>query len=589
MKLSDKVQRDRLFRNVEHSRRQLRPFREDRVELIKQYAGSKYGAESPKRDVLVNLLNQTAELYTLSLAAQRPRVMVNTRKSEYAPFAANFQVAINNLIQEIELESTLRQAVLDAFFSIGIVKVSRGDSVVVQLEGWPLIDPGYPFAECVSLDNWVHDNNATEWWRVSFAGDTYRVPFASVEEDERFDKSVVKQLTPSSKYANHKDGDELAQRISQGWEVDSDEFEPMCDLIDLYLPKDQVIATFACDQYGSFTSDKAPLAVLEWEGPEEGPYHILSFSDVPDNIMPVSPGSQLMALHLLTNALMRKLAKQAKNQKTTVGYQAGAEDDAARLGRAVDMQFVQMKRPDALKVMSFNGADPGNQGFTEYTRNWFSRMAGNLDAWAGLGPQSGTVGQDQIIQAQVGKKEAKMQYRVVDFASRLCRSLGWQLWDDQILQLPGEMQIPGTDLSVRSDWGPEDREGSFLDYNFDVAPYSMAYQSPSEQMNAMTGAVLNVFMPLAQTPFGQQQGLSIDVKKLAEQMGELLNMPRLKEIVKFDGIPPENPSEVEQNRPAVTRRESVRRSIPGGESPEMQMQELMTRARQNGQQGMMQQ
>lgn len=583
MNLTDKVQLDRLFRRVEYSRRQLRPFREDRLELIRQHAGSRFGNDNNKKEVLVNLMHQTAETYSMSLTAQRPRVMVSTKKPELRPFAINYQCAINNLIQEIALENTLRTAVLDAFFSIGIVKVSRGDSVVVELEGYPLIDPGFPFAESVSLDNWVHDVGADQWWKINFAADTYRIPFEAIETDERFDKSVVNLLKPTTKYATNPEGDERAERIAQGWEVDQDEYEPMGDLMDVWLPKEQVIATFACDSYGSFNSQHKPLAVVDWEGPEEGPYHILSFSDVPDNLMPSSPAARLSALHLLTNALLRKLAKQARNQKTIVTFTPGAEDDATRASKAVDMQLVKVKRKDDLGIMHFNGADPGNQAFSQFVRQLFNGEAGNLDAWAGLGPQSSTVGQDQMIHAQVSKKEAKMQYRVVDFAAKVCRSLGWQLWDDEMIQLPGTVEIPGANLSMQAPWQAGKRDGNFLDYNFDVAPYSMAYQSPTEQLAGLNEAV-QLFLQLAATPWGQQKGMGFEVDKLATAWAELKNIPLIAEIITFNGVPPKEPGELDQGnyRQPLTRRENVRRSIPGGQSVEMMQQELMTRARQQG-------
>ena len=124
----NKTERSRLLKAIEVSNRALRPFRRKRESLVRDYVGSHYGTGGPNKGVVMNLMFQTAETYAQSLAANRPRVLVTSKFPKYSWFAHHFQMAIGNLMKEIHLEDVLRQSVMDAFFSIGIVKVYNADS-----------------------------------------------------------------------------------------------------------------------------------------------------------------------------------------------------------------------------------------------------------------------------------------------------------------------------------------------------------------------------------------------------------------------------------------------------------------------------
>ena len=163
-------ERARLMKAIELSTRALRPFRQKREKFVRDYVGSHYGSGGSDREVIMNLMFQTAETYSQSLAANRPRVLITSKHPKLSWFAHHFQMAIGNLIKEIHLEEVLRGAVMDAFFSVGIVKVYNADSGLVELEGedeW--VDPGKPFAENVSLDDFVYDTQATTWRKAKFA------------------------------------------------------------------------------------------------------------------------------------------------------------------------------------------------------------------------------------------------------------------------------------------------------------------------------------------------------------------------------------------------------------------------------------
>ena len=584
MNPNSQLHRARLLKAIENSTRVLRPFREVRKKLVKDFVGSMYGSsgDSGRQDIIMNLMYQTAETYTMSLAANRPRVLVTAQHTDVTWFAHSFQLGINNLIKEIRLEDTLRKAVMDSFFSMGIVKVYTADAGLVELEGedaW--VDPGKPFAENISLDDFCYDTTAAEWRKSSFALNKYRISREKVLNDGAYNKNVAEELDVVSQYPGwNADSGEVPIREMLKSETQEAGIEPMIDLMDVWLPKDNLVVTLPVGK------NTEPLRVVEWEGPENGPFHTLSLTfEVPDNIMPVSPAMNLKPLHDLINGLLRKQRRQAQRQKDIPFYQAGHQDDARRIEKASDGEWTRVDNPDSVNVMKMGGVDPQNQAFSHSMKDTYDRMAGNLQMMAGLGPQSDTLGQDKLIHGAVTKREANMQYRVVDFTSRICRDLGSLLWHDQVLEIPQDFETSG--IKVRADWNPEVREGDFIDYNFEIEPFSMMYKSPSERMQGISSFVTQIALPME--GMMQQYGGTIDIQELVEMYAELMDMPRLKQIVKFEEPKEDRPGPTPQQpaKASHTVRESVRRSVPTGGTAESRsnvMQQVLQGGQPNQQQ-----
>lgn len=556
----DEKDRQRLFTAIEKSYRSLEPFRNVTRQLVAEYAGNSYG-HGGQKEQLLNLINQTVNAYQLALVANRPRILLSTRHTELNYFAQQFELATNNFIEEIRLEETLKKWVLDAFFCLGIIKVHLADSGPVELESGVLMDPGMPFASNVSLDNWVHDQSATTYSECKFAGDAYRIPYEDLKSS-LYDQEAVKDIKPTTKFFAD---DEKLAAISKGNEVDGDEFEPMVDLMDVWVSRDNKIYTFAVDNTQFMQCKGPPVAVMEWDGPEFGPYHLLGFDDVPQNIMPASPASQLTNMSRLVNNIMRKQARRAKNAKVVHCFAPGSESGASRVQNAGDDSFQMVEQPDLLKSLPIGGVDPISMQFLEGVNAMFDRMAGNLTAMLGLGAQADTASQESLIHGAVSKKEAGMQYKVVDGTKRLIRDLGYMLWQDKVKVIPGRLPIEGAEgYSVDATWSPEDREGDFFDYNFDIDVHSMPYQSPSQRINSLMRILNETVMPGAQMLMSQ--GGTINFSAIIDTLAELTNEPRLKEWIQFANAPLEPEPGMQGNQPpmpATTNRTYTRRSSGG--------------------------
>jgi len=563
--LRNEIDRDRLFNAITISYQKLERFRELRNRLIQDYAGSNYGEPTRvgNKTTMLNLQHQAVEAYTMALAANRPRVTVDTNHQNLKFFSKLYAVALNNMIQEMNLERVIQRWVTDAFFSMGIIKVHMAETESIELWDGVWLDPGTPMASNVSMDDFVFDISVKRWDQIKYAADSYRIPFDQLKSDV-FDQKVVANLQPTSKlsFGGHP---ERAELMSKGYECDFDEIEPMIDLMDVWIPRENRVYTFPMDPVRRFQGKGQVLAVLDWDGDAEGVYRKLSFYDVPDNIMPAAPAAIFEALGVLVNDLLRKQARQAKRQKEINIYTQTGKDDAGRVSKAVDGEWIAVNDTKELGVIKRGGVDAANQAFAVGAIDLFDRMAGNLPAKLGLGPQAQTLGQEEIIAGKVTSKEAQMRLRVLEATRGLIRCLGLMLWNDAVKQIPGRMPVPGVDgASIDATWTPELRQGHFYDYDLDIDVYSMAYRSPMERANTIHALLDRTYIPAGQMV--AQQGGSINFKALAEMDAEFLDEPRFSDIVQFFN-PPAAAQEGETGGPPETTRNYVRRNVAGGATP----------------------
>ena len=202
--LSDKKQRGRLRKAMKTSREAMEPFRRVRKELIRDYVGSWYSEDGARNKTLVNLMNQTARIYTVALAANNPQVLVSSPIEQNWPFARRFEVNLNRLISDMNLDKTFRAIVLDAFFCIGCGVVMMRDTDtrfhgLLESEEDVWLDPGEPWLNRVSFDDLTLDMTAKELTKMRYCGHRYRADFDKVKEEPGYDNKVKAKLTPTTK------------------------------------------------------------------------------------------------------------------------------------------------------------------------------------------------------------------------------------------------------------------------------------------------------------------------------------------------------------------------------------------------------
>jgi hypothetical protein len=561
--LHDKQSRGRLLKAVKTSREAMEPFRRVRKELIRDYVGSWYSEDGARNKTLVNLMNQTARIYTVALAANNPQVMVSTPMVENWPFAKRFEVNLNKLISDMELDVTFRAIVLDAFFSIGCGVVMMRDTDtrfhgLLESEEDVWLDPGEPWLNRVSLDDLILDMTAKELTKMRYCGHRYRADYEKVMDEPGYDKKVKAKLTPTSKHSV--DSPDGARDIAAGTGTDDDELKPMIWLQDLWVAENNEVATMPVDL------DLPPLLEREWTGSQAGPYKFLSLGNVPDNVISASPAVNLKGMHDLQNRLHRRMESDSDAHRVVNAYSPAGADDAEMARKAKRNSWVRMNNPKDIQPVEFGGVDQRDMALATFIQDEYDRFAGNLQAMGGLGAQAATLGQEEMIHGQVSRSEADMRMAVVGFASDCILDLGRLMWEDQTLELQSSIPVGNSGIEVASDWTPDYRMGEFEDYDFKVEPYSMVFKTPEQKLQELF-QVLQQIAPL--WPMFQASGATLDAEAIVDEIARLKNRPEFKRFITFAS--PAAMLGGDQNtvrQSPVTSRETVRRNIPTGGTQE---------------------
>jgi hypothetical protein len=559
--LANPEKRSRLLKAIRSSRTALEPFRRVRKTLIQDYVGSWYNESGANNKTLVNLINQTARIYTVALAANNPKVLVSTSRVDMLPFANRFEVNLTKLIGDMSLDKTFRAIVMDAFFCIGCGVVMMRDTDtrfhgILEAEEDVWLDPGEPWFNRVSLDDLILDMPAREISKMRYCGHRYRADFEKVMDEPGYDKKVKDKLVRSTR-THHEAVGSVRDIGSEFGTAEDDDLKDMIWLMDLWIPENNSIVTMACDQ-----QDLPPLIERDWIGSQAGPYKFLSLGDVPDNIVPASPAINLKGMHDLLNRLHSRMENDSDSHRVVNVYPPNMADDAERLRTAERNSWQRGTSPEQIKQFEMGGVDQRDMALATFMLGEYDRFAGNLQAMGGLGQQAATLGQEELIHGNVSKNVADMRMAVVSFASDVILDLGRLMWEDATLELQTSMPIGNTGITVDSTWSPDYREGAFEDYDFRVEPYSMVFKTPEQKLQELF-QVLREIAPL--WPMFQASGASIDAEAIVDEIARLKNRPEFKRFITFA-----NPAEMlggDENtvrQAANTTRETIRKNVSTG-------------------------
>lgn len=588
----------RLCSAISRARLVLRAPRQLRYDAVRHFVGRRWSEEGSQKIRPCNLIAQYVTIVGRKLIAHNPRVMLSTWSKKARPVVTAMQDWANKEIERICLVDTLSECVVDALFSVGICKVALATPGDAALMGWRL-KAGTPFAEVVDLDDFVFDVHAKRFSECGFMGHRYRVPLSTIKESKLYSKAR-KDLDASSDQIYNMEGDERIGLLGRTTLAsDEDEFEDFVDLWEIYLPRHKVVLTLRDDQLVGASHEDGQnkgkaLRIQKWIGPPCGPYHIAGFGKVPGNPMPKAPVQDLYDLDESVNKILRKLLRQAENQKDVGFVQGAATDDGDRILRTNDMEFTKVDNPDKIKMVSFNGPNQQNYMLFEAMKNLFSWLAGNLDVMGGLSPQGDTATQEKLLNANSSAAIDEMQQSTVDFSSSVISALCW-FWHHHPTQvMRSEYSAPGLQgMSVARRVHPQgqgqgglSRDHEYEDMDIRVDPYSMPHLTPQTRLQMLNQIVQQTYLPMAQ--LAQQQGVSLDFNAYLQKVGKYMDDPDLQDILTIQEPPQDTTSPAGEDgapKPAETTRNYTRRSQGKQGEQNSLVQQLQAGAKLNGAQG----
>lgn len=562
----------RLSEAVDYSRWQLEPFRNNRMMALKQYVGFHYSASGADDRVPVNFLQLAVNIYLRQLVSRAPRAMESCHNPECKPVAADMVAWMDKATVGMRLGETLRLVVLNALFCVGQVKIAQAAVGEVEIGGTTQ-KVGQPFVEAVDLDDGVWDMTARRPDQFRFIGNRWRLPLEEAKNDPSFDPQERMKLTAQNKFFFNERGDRRTVSLSMSNRHDADEVEDYTELWDLYLPRERLVVTIPySDSVGGGAVGQKPLKVVKWTGPQQGPYLLLSYADVPNNTMPVAPVQTWLDLHDLANRMWRKLGQQAERQKTILGVIGAATMDGKRIIDAKDGEAIRIDHPDGAREFRFGGIDGPQLMGAMQVKDLFVYLAGNLDSLGGLSAQAGTLGQDEMLHQSSAAQVAEMQDRTVSFTQEVYTHLGEHWWKNPVLSYKASREVSGIDLPVSIT--PQMRQIPFEDLGITIDPYSMQHSTPQTKVSTLMQLLQQLILPAS----GQleEQGLKLKWPALFELIGKYGNLPELADILE-QGPPPEMAGAMGMAQqalagadkppmPPVTTRNNVRINRPGATS-----------------------
>lgn len=528
MSVIDEITPQKFAQTVQRGAKRLEAFRKARIGFIKQYVGAYYDqVEGAIGTNAINLIFNAVRVLVPTMVMNFPKHTIMTPYLAAREYANLLGLALDQHDMKIDIRNTYRKVIVDAIFTMGILKtgLAQSDSVYVFDDdmGSNSVDNGTVYTDAVDFDNFVVDPASKDYLfrDASFMGDKITVPRKMLLDSGLYNNDLVESLPRSDDNSRSKD---RASDTSMH-NIDKEENASLQDSVEIYeiwVPAANAIVTVP----GSAeVTQKDYLRVADYYGVKEGPYTLLTLTPpVPGNPMPIPMVGIWYDLHVLANRMAKKVVEQAERQKDLVTYKRSSADDAEEMKDAGDGEAVALDDPEGVNVVHFGGQQNSNVNHLESLENWFNMMAGNPSQVGGQNIEAHSATAANILQQNSGIGLEDMRDMVYQMAASEARKRAWYFHTDPLMQVPLTKRQPvNQGQMIQGPMGPqwletpvmqevqviltpEARSGDFIDYTFTIEPESMGRRdsktrlaqalSFAQQILPAVAAAAQIFMSL---------------------------------------------------------------------------------------------
>lgn len=483
----------KLQQAVHNGFKRLENFRAARLMFLRSYVGQYYDQDHGEVGVEpLNLIFNAISVYVPSLVMSFPKHVVVSQHMAFREYGELLGLALDQNGKAVGLRNTLRKWIVDAIFTLGILKTGLADSGSVIEFGVEEIDPGTIYTELVSFEDLTFDPTTMDIAKGAFVGHRLRgVSRAQLLDSGLYNNELIERLPRSG--TDIRGG---ARELSRG-RLSHEEISRLDDEVDitevwlreshalLALPGANVVA----DDF---------LRVSDYYGPNVGPYTFLSLTPpVPDNPLGVPAVGIWHDLHTLGNRMAKKIVDQAMRQKDILGYRRAAADDAQEIVDSRDGEAVAMEDPQGAKMYSYGGQQRSNEACMSQLQMWFNLMSGNTETLGGMRSDAPSATQANILQANQSIRIEDLKDIIYVATGEESARRAWYIHTDPLIQVPlirrqktaaqydpmtGQMTSPAQMVDQQVYLTPEAREGEFLAYEFSIEQKSMSRLDPAMRL-----------------------------------------------------------------------------------------------------------
>ena len=562
---------------VYDSRRRLEPFVKRTRQIVEDFTGPGYGKEIRRDKLPFNRGMLMINTLMHNLISGDIRTLHRTNDPELEIAALEREAAFNEwLIQENAVEQ-LRMAVLSALLCPigGVVKVG-----VMPMRQDDRFDPGKTSLWYVSPDNWVQDMTANQYKDWAFCGHSYRIPLHRVLRDESISPDRRDELQSSPYRAVDEFGNPKLQTLSSG-AASPREYMKYIDLWEIWLPESQKLCTFAGQPGGVTIFDTAPLKVIDWTGPINGPYpEPLQFHKVLNNPMGYTPAEMVHPLHQSANFVGNKMIRDSEGAKRLLlTPKTTNQADAQAVNEAHSGSALGVDQPQAYKEVTLGGTDQQTMVALQTILMQLNIQGGGFEQIAGVNNNSPTATQDEMKSNSAGASIAAMQKEVIRWMVRVFTDCDHWLFSkqngDPMLNIKTQRPVGDSGMMLPFTMNSDMVQGDTDDFHIQIAPYSYEYRTPQQEM----GAVMQSLQAIQQIAGLQKAGIPIDMGYAVRMIARYNGTPEVERMLNPGGQPQSPEDAAHSETPSQGVQNSTRtyiRKDRGAHGPAQQQSELMS-------------
>jgi len=501
----------------------MKRYRLARAMFIKEFVGQYYSKQAGlSGDEPINLIFHTIRSWVPNLVMQNPTNEITTVYTPQKFYGELLALALNQGQRDRGLKQVLRAWIISALFGWGIVKTGIAASGEMLQFGDSNIDPGQIYTKLVDLDDFVLDPLCVDINESSFIGSRARIPRQILLDTDGYDHDLVMQL-PKSKF-NQRQVEDISKAGTDTQSMVS--MQDLVDVIELFVPKANALVTIPDPLQIKFENY---LRLVDYYGPEEGPYTLLSFTPpVPNNPFPVSPVSLWYDIHKMANRVFKKIMEQSDRQKDVLLYNPAQVDEAQDILDAKDGDAIASTNPKEVVVQSYGGQNRNNEIMLQELQIWYNYISGNPDQMGGniptLARGKETATRSQILQANANITIEDARDILYDKTSEISKKEAWYLHTDPLIDLPLTKRIAGGQ-QIQLRLTPEQRQGDFLKFTFNICTKSMSRLDPAIKSRRIIEFATNLIPALMNSAMiATQMGVQFNIQKAITELAKELEI-----------------------------------------------------------------